>query len=804
MLGPVAGSGYRRQPSLVRRADGQTIQVTPLLYEVLVQTDGRRGYAEIASAVGERMSRLVTPEDIHYLIDVKLRPLGVLRRTDGTQPTVKKLNPLLGLRLRKVVSNPHVTRRITAPFVGLFRPLVVILFLLAFGLTSSWVLFEKGLASAAHQAFYEPGMLLLVFALTTVSAAFHEIGHAAASRYGGALPGSMGVGLYLVWPAFYTDVTDSYRLGRGGRLRVDLGGLYFNAIFAVATLGLWAATGWDALLLLVPAQLLHMVFQLVPFVRFDGYHILADLTGVPNLFAHIKPTLLHLLPTRWGKREPKVLRPWARAVVTLWVLAVVPILTLAFLVMVEVLPRVAATAWDSLGLRWDLVGEGWTNGAASEVTVALLSMAAVALPVLSMSYLLVRVVRRGWLRVWRATAGHRARRTLAVIAGVTGIALLAWAWWPQGQYRPIQPDESGTLFDSAEPIRYGVVEVPIEMPFLSPVADSLDAPSAVGAPSVRPRLVLLRSPEGVSVTEPGPKRVIMLPRPGQDPETPSEKTWIFPDPPAPPENGDRGWPFPFNPPAPPSDGDNQALAVNTEDGSNVQEFAFAVLWVTDGSVDQINEAWALASCSDCRTTAVAFQSILAVGESNIVIPQNRAVAVNYNCQRCETNAVAVQLVATLSRFPSDEAMNKLALVWDELKELEKKAGDMSLDELRMELARIEGVILGILIEDGVLVLPVGNVPELLDSNTAGPSSDEAAADGSMSDSDAPMTDDTSETTTSEDSATTTDEEPTSDSSEPSPAPSEEPVAEPTEEPDPQPSEEPESEPTEEPAPEPTE
>ena len=44
----------------------------------------------------------------------------------------------------------------------------------------------------------------------------------------------MGAGLYIVWPAFYTDVTDAYRLGRGGRLRTDLGGIYFNAIFALA------------------------------------------------------------------------------------------------------------------------------------------------------------------------------------------------------------------------------------------------------------------------------------------------------------------------------------------------------------------------------------------------------------------------------------------------------------------------------------------------------------------------------------------------------------------------------------------
>ena len=47
----------------------------------------------------------------------------------------------------------------------------------------------------------------------------------------------MGAGMYLVWPAFYTDVTDTYRLGRGGRVRTDLGGLYFNAIVAVAMFG---------------------------------------------------------------------------------------------------------------------------------------------------------------------------------------------------------------------------------------------------------------------------------------------------------------------------------------------------------------------------------------------------------------------------------------------------------------------------------------------------------------------------------------------------------------------------------------
>ena len=53
----------------------------------------------------------------------------------------------------------------------------------------------------------------------------------------------MGVGLYLVWPAFYCDVTEAYRLDRPGRLRTDLGGVYFNGLFALAAGAAYFATG---------------------------------------------------------------------------------------------------------------------------------------------------------------------------------------------------------------------------------------------------------------------------------------------------------------------------------------------------------------------------------------------------------------------------------------------------------------------------------------------------------------------------------------------------------------------------------
>jgi len=54
LIGEMAGSGYRVPPALVRRADGQTVQLTPLLYALLQSVDGERDADALAAAVSER------------------------------------------------------------------------------------------------------------------------------------------------------------------------------------------------------------------------------------------------------------------------------------------------------------------------------------------------------------------------------------------------------------------------------------------------------------------------------------------------------------------------------------------------------------------------------------------------------------------------------------------------------------------------------------------------------------------------------------------------------------------------------
>ncbi len=692
LIGRLEGSGYREPPALVRRADGQTVQLTRLLYLVLEQVDGRRTYEELAGDVSAEFGRSVSADQLRHLVDGRLRPLGLLQRADGSEPEVRKANPLLAVRFKYVVSDPAVTRRVTAPFAMFFHPVVVVASTLAFVAVAGWVLFHEGLAAATRDAFTQPGLFLLVFAITALSAGFHEFGHAAACRYGGATPGAMGAGLYLVWPAFYTEVSDSYRLGRGGRVRVDLGGLYFNAVFALAMFGVWAVAHWQALLLVIGAQVLQMLRQLAPFVRFDGYHILADVTGVPDLYSHIKPTLLGLLPQNW--RRPSPLTWWARAVVTTWVLLVVPLLLVSLVMMVVALPRAIGTAWESLGAQSHALSVAWSDQAWSAVGVRLVSILAIALPVAAMVYLLGRVLRRAVRSVGRRTAGHPGRRAVAVVAGLALLGGLAYAWWPGEQkYRPIRPTERGTVFDAVPAAAYQRFPVLDRLAPERPAAPSLREGQQGAArtlwasdeqppPKAEPRLALVLVPADPAGVDPGA---------GTAPGTTASGT-------APAAGGSAEaptWVFPFDRPDAPGTGDNQALAVNTTDGTARYDVAFALVWADDGAALNTNEAYAFASCRGCAAVAIGFQVVLVLGQADVVVPQNLSAAVNYNCVQCVAFSLAQQLVVTLDGPLSEAGTRALEAVWEQVLAFGRSITGVPLDQIRTTLSGFEQQIIEI-------------------------------------------------------------------------------------------------------------
>jgi putative peptide zinc metalloprotease protein len=136
-------------------------------------------------------------------------------------------------------------------------------------------------------------------------------------------------------------------------------------------------------------------------------------------------------------------------------------------------------------------------------------------------------------------------------------------------------------------------------------------------------------------------------------------------------------------------GDNVAIEVNTKDGSSVFKLAFNIRRVTGDVVDQTNAAVAVASCTDCRTVAVAIQVLLVTGDPEVVSPENVALALNVECTSCETMASAFQIVLGTGgpvRF-TPEGNRRIAELRRRLNELRSSEG-LTLAQLDAELKAI--------------------------------------------------------------------------------------------------------------------
>jgi len=299
LLGTLRDMGFAEQQWLAQR--GETfIQLSELLYRVLEQVDGRRSLEEIAALARETTGRPVSANNVRLLIAARLLPLGLIVPIDGIpmaeQPRDARSRSPLAVTLRLGFLRAEWIEPVARLLQVLFWPPVLVPMALLIALGQGWLYLVHGVATPLGAVLQRPLLLLGISTFILLSAVFHEFGHAAALRYGGARARGIGFGVYFIYPAFYTDCTDSYRLGRWGRLRVDLGGVYFDLLVALGLMLAYLATRQEVLLAAVVLLDLEIVDQFTPIMRFDGYWALADLVGVADFFALIGPVLRSLQP----------------------------------------------------------------------------------------------------------------------------------------------------------------------------------------------------------------------------------------------------------------------------------------------------------------------------------------------------------------------------------------------------------------------------------------------------------------------------------------------------------------------------
>lgn len=131
-------------------------------------------------------------------------------------------------------------------------------------------------------AFYYA--LSLVFIKT-----LHELGHAYTATRHGVRVNTMGIAFMVMMPLLYTDVTDAWRLkSRRKKLAIDSAGMGVELMVAGLATFMWVFLPDGhlrsiAFVLATTSWVMSLLVNLNPFMRFDGYYILADAWGIPNL-----------------------------------------------------------------------------------------------------------------------------------------------------------------------------------------------------------------------------------------------------------------------------------------------------------------------------------------------------------------------------------------------------------------------------------------------------------------------------------------------------------------------------------------
>lgn len=205
----------------------------------------------------------------------------------------RKLLSLVSHRFRGIDPTPLL--RVADQTVGwIFHPValklamafVVAIFAL---LISRWTLLQTELPSI--QELVRPQNLLMLAATVACIKVLHELGHGLTCHHYGGECHEIGILLIGFLPLLYCDVSDSWlQKHRFRRMQVAAAGIAVELILAAVFGLLWIAS--------VPGTL-HTFFLNVtlvcsintllingnPLLRYDGYYVLSDWVGIPNLAA---------------------------------------------------------------------------------------------------------------------------------------------------------------------------------------------------------------------------------------------------------------------------------------------------------------------------------------------------------------------------------------------------------------------------------------------------------------------------------------------------------------------------------------
>ncbi|MEM7457494.1 MAG: hypothetical protein AAF456_24385, partial [Planctomycetota bacterium] len=270
-------------------------------FKFIASLDGRRSAREIASLIGEKDGTILSDEQVvaicQWLLNSNLvfgdqvdntKRLEIQAAARGRQQLMGYLNPI---SFKLPLFNPNKVLSRLQPFTGwLFSKWFVVawLILASVAMRDLWTNWSS--VESSSFGILAEGRWLWLLLVWVALKVIHEAAHGLACRkFGGEVP-EAGILMLLFTPMAYVNVTSSWRFSqRWQRIAVAGAGMYVELFVAMLALVFWARLDAGILRdisfnIFIMGSVTTILFNANPLMRFDGYYIMSDMLGIPNLY----------------------------------------------------------------------------------------------------------------------------------------------------------------------------------------------------------------------------------------------------------------------------------------------------------------------------------------------------------------------------------------------------------------------------------------------------------------------------------------------------------------------------------------
>ena len=256
-----------------------------LVKEILTGIDKKQSIEQIHQQLIQLPAYTrITLQDVEKIIETKIKPLGIFKQEDNQQEISYDAD---SIKTQKTLLGASKTYFLSSIFKHLYSKWVVFSFILIGLFAHVFYLSSHSLLEEKSKVWIEASGIeyILIYFLIIFIFIFHEIGHASAALHFGIRTPRIGYGFYLVYPVFFTEISEAWKLQPKKRMIINLGGIYFQWIsgsffILLDYLNLFGVHIWSGIVVI---NFVRLLYSFMPFMKADGYWIFSDGFGLTNL-----------------------------------------------------------------------------------------------------------------------------------------------------------------------------------------------------------------------------------------------------------------------------------------------------------------------------------------------------------------------------------------------------------------------------------------------------------------------------------------------------------------------------------------